>query len=141
MSTDENKATARRFYEQLDSSGAETVPPEVSPAIIVHQAGAPGPLDLAAFLQFGRAFYHAFPGLRHEIEDQVAEGDRVVTRLTARGTHQHPFQGIPATGRQVAIPAISIQRLADGQIVEQWIELDAMGLMQQLGVMPAPSAV
>jgi predicted ester cyclase len=139
MSTEEYKAIARRFYAAIDASQAQTAPPEISPDIVVHQTGAPGPLNLEAFQQFGRGFYEAFPDLQHVIVGQVAEGDRVVNRLIVRGTHRGSFQGIAPTGRQIAIEAISEHRLAGGQIVEQWIMFDTFGLMQQLGVMPAPN--
>jgi steroid delta-isomerase-like uncharacterized protein len=79
----------------------------------------------------------AFPDLRFTIEDQVAEGDRVVTRWTARGTHESPFEGIPATGNQVIVMGIDISRIADGRYVEGWTSFDRLSLLQQLDAIPA----
>jgi len=78
----------------------------------------------------------AFPDVHFTIEDQIAEGDRVVTRWTARGTHQGPLVGIPPTSKQVTMSGIAIYRLVDGKIVEQWGVNDMLGLLQQLGVVP-----
>ena len=83
-------------------------------------------------------FLAAFPDLHVTIEDVVAEGDRVVVRTTYTGTHQADLQGIPATGKTVSESAITIFRLANGKIAEGWLVADNLGLMQQLGVIPAP---
>jgi predicted ester cyclase len=77
------------------------------------------------------------PG-RHEIEDQVAEGDKVVTRLTAYGVHKRDLPGIPATGREVTMTGTVIHRIEGGKIAEKWSDKDALGLLQQLGVLPMP---
>ncbi len=79
----------------------------------------------------------AFPDLHFTIEDIVAEGDTVVVRSTARGTHQGELMGIPLTGKQVAVSGISITRIANGKAVEEWFNGDDLGLLQQLGVVPA----
>jgi predicted ester cyclase len=86
-------------------------------------------------------FYKAFPDLHHTFEDQIAEGDKVVTRVTFHGTHQGTFQGIPATGKKIAVEATLVDRIVDGKFVEHWSNMDSMGLMQQLGVIPTPEAV
>ncbi len=91
--------------------------------------------------QFYGALRAAFPDLRITIEDQVAEGDRVVTRWTARGTHTGAFQGIPPTGKQGRMTGIDIDRIADGKVVECWVNSDDLGLLQQLGVIPTPGQV
>jgi steroid delta-isomerase-like uncharacterized protein len=83
-------------------------------------------------------FLSAFPDLHWTIEDAVAEGNKVVLRLTARGTHRGAFQGIPPTGKQVTVTGIIISRLADGKIAEEWANRDVLGLLQQLGVVPVP---
>jgi predicted ester cyclase len=82
-------------------------------------------------------FYSAYPDLHTTIEDMIAEGDKVVTRLTFGGTHQGTFQGIPPTGKQVTITGIQILRIADSKLVEHRSEFDALGMMQQLGVISA----
>jgi len=75
----------------------------------------------------------AFPDLRIDVDELVAEGDKVSVRLTARGTHEGVFQGIPATGRRVAWEGISMIRLEGDRIVERWFHVDNLGLMRQLG--------
>jgi predicted ester cyclase len=74
----------------------------------------------------------AFPDLQVQIEDMVAEADRVVTRLTFEGTHRGPFRGIEPTGRRVRFGAIRIYRLTDGKVIETWAHQDALGLLQQI---------
>ncbi len=69
-------------------------------------------------------------------EDMIAEGDKVVVRSTFRGTHKGDLMGIPPTGKQVTMPLILIYRIADDKIVEHWMQADALGLLQQLGVIP-----
>lgn len=86
--------------------------------------------------QFYIELHQAFPDFHCNVEDQIAEGDRVVTRWTARGTHKAEFMGIPATGKQGNVTGIYIDRLVNGKIVETWTEWDALGMMQQLGVIP-----
>jgi predicted ester cyclase len=83
-------------------------------------------------------FHHGFPDWRETIDDVVAEGDRVVIRVTGSGTHQGEFQGIPPTDRQVTATGIGIGRIENGRIAESWAAYDALGMMQQLGVIPAP---
>jgi predicted ester cyclase len=80
----------------------------------------------------------AFPDLHFTVEDIIAEGDKVVTRLTCRGTQQGAFMGIPPTGKQATVTAIDINRFAGGKSVEHWLNMDTLGLLQQLGVIPAP---
>jgi steroid delta-isomerase-like uncharacterized protein len=82
-------------------------------------------------------FRAAFPDLHFAIEDQIAEGDKVVTRYTFSGTQQGPLMGIPATGKHVSITGISIYRVVNGKMQAAWIEYDMLGLMQQIGMVPA----
>ena len=80
----------------------------------------------------------AFPDLYFTVEDLIAEGDKAVARLTVRGTQQGVFMGIPPTGKHVTVTAIDINRFAGGKSVEHWLNMDTLGLLQQLGVIPAP---
>jgi predicted ester cyclase len=79
----------------------------------------------------------AFPDSYLTVEDMIAEGDKVVARLTSGGTHQGAYMGIPPTGKHVKVTLIDIFRIAGGKGVEHWMEFDAMGLLQQLGVAPS----
>jgi steroid delta-isomerase-like uncharacterized protein len=83
-------------------------------------------------------FRTAFPDLQLSVEDQIAEGDRVVTRYTGRGTHQGELMGIPPTGNEVSVGGTIISRVSGGRIEEEWNNFDALGMMQQLGVIPPP---
>ena len=143
MSTEENKAVARRFIEAGDRLGAgediQAIADEIiAPDFVAH---LPGGLDLGfdTFLHFAGAFAEGFPPYIHIIEEQIAEGDLVVTRMTWRGTHAGPFQGMPPTGTTATMAAINIVRIVGGKIVEQWVQLDTMALMQQLGGIPEPA--
>ncbi|MFN8515415.1 MAG: ester cyclase [Chloroflexia bacterium] len=83
-----------------------------------------------------RMFLDAFPDAHIDIEDLLADGDKIVARIVLRGTHQGPFFGIPATGRPVVVPGIHLMRYADGKMTEHWSNSDDLGMMGQLGVIP-----
>jgi len=139
MSTEENKALVRRFYEEVfNKKNLTGVDAFVDPQIIEHALppGLPGSIE--GTKQFIGMYLKAFPDLHLTTEDMIAEGNKVVARITARGTHQGEFMGIPPTGKQVTMTGIQIVRTADGRITENWINLDALGLLQQLGVVPPP---
>jgi len=104
----------------------------------VHNSGAPDPLTMEGFKQLGAVFLSAFPGGTGIIEDIIVEGNKVVSRLTFRGTHTGDLMGIPPTGKTVTISEMIIDQFADGKIVESWHLFDQMGMMQQLGVIPTP---
>ena len=134
-----NKLIARRFFTEVWGGGSEAVAEELlSPTYVGHVTGSPAPLDREGWLGFFRHFRQAFPDAHFTIEDVVAEEDRVVLRLTMRGTHRGVFNGIPATGRSVVVTGVSIERIIGGQIVEGWVTNDGLGMLQQLGVVPAP---
>jgi steroid delta-isomerase-like uncharacterized protein len=106
---------------------------------VTYMAGLPGPLrGLQAWKDLAAAYYIAFPDLQVTVQDLIAEGDKVAARYTISGTQQGEFQGIPATGKHVTITETDIYRIVGGKIVEHWAEFDALGMLQQLGVVPAP---
>ncbi len=85
------------------------------------------------------SLYHgAFPDTQITVEDQIAEGDLVVTRWTARGTHQGELMGVPPSSNRATVEGITINRIADGKIAESWANYDALGMMQQIGAIPSP---
>ncbi len=136
---DENKAVARRFFTEVWGGGSESVAQELlADSYVGHMTGNPTPLDRAGWLDFFRAFRTAFPDAQFTIEDMIGEGDRVVLRLTMRGTHRGMFNGIPPTGRSVVVTGVSIERIQNGRIVEGWVTNDALGMLQQLGVVSGP---
>jgi len=134
MSLEQNKEIVRRYSEQFWGGGDEAVADEVFAADVVdHSPAIPDqPPGREGEKQALDAFRSAFPNLRVTTEDLIAEGDKVVLRWTARGTHEGDLPGIPATGKQATLKGIDIVRLADGKIVERWAEYDNLGLVNQL---------
>ena len=137
MSTEQNKALIRRFVEAADRNDIDAAAEHLAPNLVVHLAGAPGPLDRATFLQFGRMYHSAFPDEQTRFEDQLAEGDTVVSRLTSTATHTGDFNGISATGKRITVSGMFVDRVVDGKIAERWGVFDQIGLLQQLGVIPS----
>ena len=138
MSTEENKALVRRFEEAVWNGRNPSLVDEFFAPSHLFRAGGTPPLDREGHRQMIAHFQDAFPDGRNTSEELLAEGDKVVQRWTFRGTHQGAFQGIPPTGELVTLTGISIWRVERGKIVESWHELDTLGLMQQLGVIPTP---
>ena len=141
MSTAENKAIARRLYEEGFNAHNPAVFYELWAANLVqHAAGTlPGiPGDREGANQAIAMIFGAFPDWQVTVEDMIAEGDKVVARYTGQGTQRGELLGIPATGKRVTMTVIDIFRITDGKIAEHWVESDALGMMQQLGVIPAP---
>lgn len=134
------KAIARRINEDVWSKGKVEVIDELfAPDLTDHMppgyeefAGREGMKNLV------RMFDAAFPDMQATTEDVIVERDKVVNRWSWRGTHQGDFMGTPATGKQATMTGIEIFRLADGKIVERWVEADMLGFMQQLGAIPSP---
>lgn len=137
MSTEQNKALIRQQFEEIDRKGFANAVELLAPNFVAYLPGAPGPMNLETFRHYAAVFDTGFPGFRHTIEDQIAEGDKVVSRISWQATHMGNFQGIPPTGKQVTMVGINVSRIAHGKIVEQWGEFDSLGLMQQLDVIPA----
>ena len=135
--SEENKAIARKFFgmfERGDSSMADEI---VATDYYNHDAPDPN-IGLEGVKAAVTTFKKAFPDAQVNIEFQVAEGDKVVSRYTWSGTHQDEFYGVPATGKRVNWTATATFRIADGKIREAWLNSDQLGLMQQFGVIPTP---
>jgi len=108
-----------------------------APDFVNHSAPPGVPPTREGLVQLTAAFRQAFPDGRMALEDMLAEGDKVVTRKTFRGTHQGDLMGLPPTGRRVEIGLIDIVRVVDGKVVEHWNAVDNLGMLQQLGAIPA----
>ena len=140
--SEENKAVIRRVNDEVFGQGKLDLVDELFAAnYVLHDPGIPGgelrgPENFKS--QWVSMFRTAFPDLRLSVEDQVAEGEKVVTRYTGRGTHQGELMGIPPTNNQVEVSGIIISHVSDGKIEEEWNIFDALGMMQQLGVVPPP---
>ena len=138
MSAEDNKVTNRRFYEEVINQKHLAVVDDIAGANYVNHSFPPGlPPGREGLKAFVGAFHAAFPDGHLSIDQMIAEGETVATRLTFRGTHTGDFLGIAPTGKQVAVPALDMARYADGKLVEHWGGPDQMSLMQQLGVIPS----
>ena len=136
--SEQNKAMVRRLFEEIWSKGDLDAIDQIYAVDAVDHNRPPGlPPGREGAKQFFRMYLAAFPDTRMAIEDQVAEGDRVVTRWTATGTHKGELMGIPPTGKQVRVSGIEIDRLQDGKIIESWSSFDQLGMMQQIGAIPS----
>ena len=140
MLAEANKALARRFYEEGWNQGNLAIFDELfAPNHVLHDPSFPEPIrGLEGFKQYYGSYRTAFPGNQLTVEAYIAEGDTVVSRWTGRGTHTGDLMGIAPTGKQVTVTGISIQRIANGKIVEEWSNYDMLGMLQQLGVAPMP---
>ena len=139
MSAEENKALARRVLEEMFNKGNLDVADELlAPEYVDHDPAMPedvrGP---EGFKEYVGAFRSAFSDLHIQIEDQIAEGDKVVTRWTGTGTHDGDSMGIAPTGNRVEIMGMEISRISGGKVAEMWEGYDAMGMMQQMGAIPS----
>jgi len=105
---------------------------------VSHGLGMEVPPGTAGIKQFISIYRTAYPDTHFTVEDQVAEGDKVATRWTATGTHRGELMGIAPTGKRVTVTGIAITRVTNGKIVETWNNFDALGQLQQLGVIPVP---
>jgi len=138
MSSDDNKAIIRRWIELWNSQDVAAVEQFIAPNYVRHDPNVPEVRGVEAEKQLITMFLSAFPDLHFTIEDLIAEGDTIMGRLTAHGTHKGEFMGIPPTNNAITVTAIEIYRIADGMIEEQWTVVDVLGMLQQLGVIPAP---
>jgi len=140
MSTEQNKALMRQMVEEVFNRGnISLIDQFLAPDFVEHEELPPGiPAGSEGVKQLTTMFRGAFPDFKATIDDMIAEGDKVVIRQTWSGTHKGEFMGIPPTGKSVAFGVIDIVRMAGGKGVEHWGQMDSMGMMQQLGVMPAP---
>jgi steroid delta-isomerase-like uncharacterized protein len=141
MLAETNKAVARRFLEEVWNKGKLAVLDEIIAKDHVNSGPGtlPGlPTGPEGSKQLVTVYRNAFPDVHFTIDEQIAEGDKVVTRWTAHGTHKGELVGIPATGKSSTVTGIGVDRIVNGKIVESWGIFDQFGMMQQLGVIPTP---
>jgi steroid delta-isomerase-like uncharacterized protein len=138
MSAEYNKTLVRRFVEEAQTRhNLAAIDEYLSPEFVDHSVPPGLPPDREGVRMQFTMFITALPDLQAIIHDQVADDEKVVTRKTLRGTHQGDLMGIPPTGKTVDIEVIDILRVKDGKITDHWNNVDRLGLMQQLGVIPA----
>ena len=136
---DKNKAITGRFWEEVfNRRNLDVIPNLVTKDYVFHGSAGKEVRGREGLKQFLRMFFNAFPDLRFDVEDIFAEGDKVVSRVTCRGTHKGALMGIPPTGKQIATTVICINRFVGERIAEDWELIDLFGMMVQLGVIPPP---
>ncbi len=139
--SEQNKMIARRAFEEVQSQGKLALIDDLVVGDFIGHTPFGEIHGPEGAKQFFGALRGAFPDLHVTVEDQLAEGDRVATRWIARGTHKGQFQAMPATGKQMTMAGMTIFRIANGKLVEGWTNADTLGMLQQLGAVPAPGQV
>jgi steroid delta-isomerase-like uncharacterized protein len=144
VSTEENKAVVQRWFSEVVSNGDMDSLDEICAVchpsfVMVQGVVEPAPQGISGLKDLIARFRSAFPDLTATVDEQIAEGDKVVSRLTMRGTHQGEFMGIPATGKPFTVRGASIWEVRGGQLISEWVSWDSMSMLQQLGVMTAPA--
>jgi predicted ester cyclase len=137
MSIENNKAVARQIHDLMDRRDYASIRKLCTQTFTAHIGSQPT-MTFDGWEQMGNVFYGAFPNSKWTVEDAVGEGDRVALRCRWGGTHERAFQGIPPTGKKVDIGTMIIYRFENGKVAEHWGEFDALGMMQQIGAVPAP---
>jgi steroid delta-isomerase-like uncharacterized protein len=140
MSIENNKQLVRQFNAAFNRGDLDACGNLLAPHFLAYQPGVPQPLNVEAFRQVGQMFLDAFSIGAHDYQEQVGEGEYVVTRAIWSAVHNRgPFNGIPANGKLVSIDEVVFNRIVDGKIVEHRAIFDVMSFMQQLGAVPTSS--
>ena len=140
MSAENNKQIVHQFNAAFNRGDLDACEKLLSPNLLAYQPGVPQALNLEAFRQVGQMFLDAFSVVAHDYQEQVGEGEYVVTRAIWSAVHNRgSFNGIPASGKPVSIDEVVFDRIVDGKIVEHWGEIDQFGLLQQIGAIPSMS--
>lgn len=138
METSQNKDIVRRFLEEVVNKGNQSLADELIASDFVDHNPLPGlPPNKDGFKQSFVIFHDTFPDMHYEIDDIIAEEDKVVVRWTATGTQKGELMGIPPTGRSISVTGMDIFRIVNNQLAELWLSWDQLGMMQQLGAVPA----
>ena len=139
MGIEDNKAVIRRFVEQFKNRANHEIVDELFTEDFVHHFADPRlPKGRAGMKALGRSVVAGLPDVHATIEDLIAEGDKVVERTRAGGTHRGEFFGVPPTGKKISWSETHVYRFKNGKVAEHWPEIDTFGIMMQLGVIPPP---
>jgi predicted ester cyclase len=142
MSTEDNKAATRRLFDGFNQKDVAIVDELCTPDFVLHDPAGPGGWhgdgihSREEYKEYLSSFFASLPG-QFTIDDIIAEGDKVVTRWTYRSTHQGQWRGASPTGKEVTFTATSTSRFVDGKVAETWQNVDNLGVMRQLGLIPA----
>jgi steroid delta-isomerase-like uncharacterized protein len=142
MLVEENKAVVRRYFEEVwNRQDLDVVDEIIAPDLLDHEVDGSeqrsGPEDVKSYL--AGYYFKALPDVHITVEFQVAEGDKVLTYVTVRGTHQGELLGVAATDKRIKVTGMSVDRIERGKIVEGWVSWDQLGLLKQLGANPKPA--
>jgi steroid delta-isomerase-like uncharacterized protein len=139
MSTETNKALVRRWIEDGWNAGQLALIDELyTPNVVQHDPGSPVPVTSSAALKgYVGAFLTAFPDLHFTIDDLMAETDKVLWRFTSQATHTGPLMNIPPTGKRAIVTGMVLFRVESDKIAEVWVNVDTLGMLQAIGVIPA----
>jgi steroid delta-isomerase-like uncharacterized protein len=133
-----NKTVSRRLIEEaLNQGNYDVIEELIAPTSVNHDPATGDTTGLDGAREVIEGYRSAFPDLTITIEDQLAERDLVATRWTAKGTHKGELMGVAATGKQATVTGLTIDKIEDGKIVESWTNWDTLGMLRQLGVIPA----
>jgi steroid delta-isomerase-like uncharacterized protein len=135
--SEQNKATIRRAYELINTGNLDAFSEVMSNDIVDHNAAPGQPAGIQGIRQTIGMFRAAFPDFHVKADDMLTDGNKVMARLTATGTHKGQFMGIPPTGKAFKMEGMEIFRVANGKVVDRWGVLDQMGMMTQLGLIPS----
>lgn len=137
--SEENKALVRKFLERVDTGDPAVLDEFISPTYDDHN---PPPFQQGQGVEAARGAFEyalkAFGEFRHEVAEQWSDGDVVISRVIGRGKHTGDFMGVPASNNDVQMEGIAIHRVVDGKVVEHWTQVDALGLLMQMGAIPGP---
>jgi len=140
MTTEQNKAVVRRFFEAFEANDLAALNELLAPDLVAYSHGGPGPESRETHVQGIRMWNAAFGDTHFTIHEQIAEGDMAATRVTMRSVHSRgDFQGLSPTGKEITSSAVSLERVRDGKIVERRVFMDWLDVMQQLGLLPPSS--
>lgn len=138
MTIEDNKAVARRFFEEFSNDNLAAVAELLAPDHQFHFPLLPAPQDRAQHIAGQQAIKAIFPDYRFEVVDQIAEGDRVMTRCITRGTQRGEFMGRPGNGQSFEVMLNNTMHVRDGLIVEEWDEFDTLKFLAQLAIVERP---
>jgi len=127
-----NKEVARRYFKAYETGDIEAAMKFIDPDYVLHPGGGGEPMNYEARKSDEMVFFSAFSNIEVVVEDQIAEGAEVMSRITMHCTHSGEYQGVPATGKRVTITYVDIARIKAGKIVEEWVEFDLMSILRQI---------
>lgn len=139
MSADDAKALISEYIERLWNNADLDALSDLCGPSFTYRLGSQPPRDKSAMGPFIQAIHAAFPDWRAEIQAVVAESDAVAVRWKGRVTHRGAFHGLPPTGKQISVCGINLYSIRDGRIEQEWEQMDSLGMLQQLGALPAPA--